>query len=109
MKVAIESIVDFVLLTILVLISVSLISMHINKQEARKFHALTVDKIENSNFSDNMLDGLRQEARNHGYKMQLNKKMINEEYVVDVILDFNYSIPLLNIVNEPQTIRGTAK
>lgn len=109
MKIAIESIVDFILLTLLVLISIALISMHINKQEARKFHALTIDKIENSNFSDGMLAAIEIEANQHGYQVKLNKKKVNEEYVVDVVLDYSYSIPLLNIVNEPQTIRGTAK
>lgn len=109
MKVAVEAIVDFVLLVLLILMAFSFISMHINEQTARNFHALAVDEVENSNFSDTVADGLVAEAQRQGYTLEINKKEINNSPVAEVVLTYGYSVPLLNIINEPQAIRGTAR
>lgn len=109
MKTAIEAMVDFVLLVLLVLVAFSLISMHINEQNARNFHALAVNEVENSNFSDAVANGLQEEAERQGYTLEINTKVINSSPVAEVVLKYGYSIPMLNIINEPQAIRGTAR
>lgn len=109
MKTAIEAIVDFVLLVLLILAAFGFISMHINETNARSFHALAVDEVENSNFSTPVMDGLKEEAERQGYTLEINRKQINDSYVAEVLLHYQYSIPLLEIIEEPQAIRGMAR
>lgn len=109
MKISFGTILDFVALTILVLICVSMVSVQLKTQMARNFHAQAVDEIENCNFSDSIIQGLVAEADNMGYKLNVRKYQVNDTTMAEVALDYTYSIPLLDIVNTPQIIRGTAR
>ena len=109
MKISFGTILDFVALTILVLICVSMVSMQLNTQAARNFHAQAVDEIENCNFSDNIISSLITDAEKMGYVLKVHKYQINDRTTAEIILDYSYSVTLLDIVNTPQTIRGTAR
>ncbi|MFP3156280.1 hypothetical protein LQZ18_18000 [Lachnospiraceae bacterium ZAX-1] len=109
MKAAIEGLVDFILITLLILICVSFVSMHLNEQGARKFHSLAVDKVENSNFSDGVIDAIKEEAKRQGYMVEIDKNQINGGETADVTLHYSYSVPLLNIIDVPNAIRGVAR
>lgn len=109
MKTALEAIVDFFLLTILILIAFSFIIMHLNEQNARNFHALAVDKLENSNFSNDAANGLKAEAKRMGYQLDIWQIKINGLPSAELVLNYDYSIPIFHIFGEPQAIRGTAR
>jgi predicted nucleic acid-binding protein len=109
MKLSLGSIIDFIAMTILILIGVSLISMHLNTQTARNYHALAVNEIENCNFSATVINALKADAAQMGYALDIRKFSINDGLMAEVALNYNYSIPLLNIMNTPQVIRGTAR
>jgi len=109
MKTAIETMVDFIMLILMVLISVCFIILHLKEQKARNFHAMAVDEIENSHFSNRIESGLLLEAENQGYDLTIVDKSINGEPIAEVILKYKNEIPLFRFQDDTRSIRGTAR
>lgn len=108
MKLSFGTILDFVALTILIVVCVSMVSMHLNTQAARNFHAQAVNEIENCNFSDSVIAGLIEEAHNMKYTLDIRKYQVNDTMMAEVVLKYNYTIPFLNIMDSP-IIRGISR
>lgn len=92
-------------------ILIGVITADLNVSSARSYHNDVVNEIECSNMSDTVISECISNAENnYGYKLIANKIKNNQDITVavEVILEYKYSIPFLNISTDHQ-IRGYAR
>lgn len=99
----------FLLLTGIV--GIGVVTAGIQSANARSYHADIISEIACSNFNDNVIAGCYQQARKAGYELAVKTMTYDERghtKMAEIILDYEYAIPVLNLVTEHQ-IRGFAR
>lgn len=92
-------------------LSYGFISAAFNKSDAVNYKADVIAEIENSNFNDKVIQSCIEEAEKNGYELTVNKEVLNrteDKVIAEVVLKYDFKIPILNINNEHQT-RGYAR
>lgn len=100
MKGSIETMISIILLTLMTVLGTSYIVAGLNTQRAQNYHSAIVSEIEASEFSDEVIEECQTKASSDGYKKLSVKKFTSTETgrtYAKVDLDYNYSIPILNI------------
>lgn len=103
--------IGIILLVLLALTGTSIITGSIRVTNARDFHASIISQIEASNFNENVISSLYQEADDNGYELEPIKVQVLSERkkMCEIILKYNYEIGILNIKKEQHEIRGYAR
>lgn len=95
-----------------VFISVGILSVMVDVQNARDYHTAVVNEIENSNHSTTVINACIQEAKENGYTLTVQSfqnSSGNYEFTVSkVVLEYDYSIVFLNIQSRKE-IMGYAR
>ena len=102
MKVVIETFVTLFFLTMFVFVASQLISMQIQVESANQYHVDIVKQIENSHFSDIVLEKCKEEAKQNNYELTIFV-VENEELQC---LDCNYTWPLAQDVLQCPLCKG---
>ncbi|MEY8391762.1 hypothetical protein AALA98_10365 [Lachnospiraceae bacterium 45-W7] len=93
------------------MVGIGVVTAGIQSANARNYHADVISEIECSNFNESVITACRQQAQKEGYKLSV-KTMVYDAWGhtkrAEVILDYEYAIPALNLVTAHQ-VRGFAK
>jgi len=93
-----------------VLVLVGVIAADMDGSKARDYKNYVIDQMENSNLSESVIEACKSNAKAYNYK--LDTKVIKDEagktIAVEVLLKYNYSIKLLNVLREHE-LRGYAR
>ncbi len=106
MKTSIEAMIGIILMAMTALIGTSYQIASLNSMNAQKFHSAVVSEIEASGFSPKTISECEKKAKENGYN-SLNVTTLGSvkgNTYAEVVLDYNYSIPLLNQVMDHQII-----
>lgn len=109
MKGAVEFYMCMIFVVLISVLSTTFISANQDISIARDFHSAVVNEIENSDFSNSVIDACKNEADKQGY--QLDVAVITGARGVktaEVILRYDYSVKLLNLTENYHEIRGFA-
>ena len=101
MKIAIEIFVSLFILIMMVAICVGIVSSDLDVMEARDFYYSCVNELQNSNFSDTVIDRCLAEATNRGYS--LNVQVYQDatgDRSADISLKYIYNISVIGIEQE---------
>ena len=98
------------LIAICCLICVGVIKANNDTTNAQRFHQNVVKEIEESNMSDSVISACAVDAASNNYTLQMNKITDGqgETVMVEVILKYKYSIPVLNVLSNHE-IRNYAR
>lgn len=99
----------FLLLTGLV--GIGVVTAGVEVTAARNYHADVITEIECSNFNDSVVEACKHQAQEKGYQLTVADMVYNaekKEQMAEVILSFDYAIPVLNLVSNRE-IRGFAR
>lgn len=95
-----------------VFVSVGILSVQVDVQNARDYHAAVVNEIENSNHNSSVIDACVEEAKNNGYTLTVDSytnSSGNYSFTVSkVVLKYKYTIAFLNIQSDKE-IMGYAR
>lgn len=105
MSSVIKSYVSIIFIIIAFVISIGVISMSIDVQNARDFHNTAITEIENSNSNDKVINALKEDATKNGYTLTTYD---STNGTTKVVLKYKYSFGFLKISND-QTIEGYAR
>lgn len=93
------------------MVGIGVVTAGIQSANARNYHADVISEIECSNFNDTVIEACKQEAQKEGYKLKVKTMAfdaLGHTKMAEIILDYEYAIPVLNLVNSHQ-VRGFAK
>ena len=93
------------------IVGIGVVTAGIQSANARNYHADVISEIECSNFNDAVVAACRQQAEKQGYKLKVKTMTYDAQghtKRAEVILDYKYAIPVLNLVTDHQ-VRGFAK
>jgi len=93
-----------------VLILIGIITANIDISNARDFKYSVIDQMENSNLSDRVIEACKMNAKTYNYKLETKsiKDDTGKTMAVEVLLRYDYSIKLLNVLREHE-LRGYAR
>lgn len=101
----------FILVLMTVFISVGILAVMLDVQNARDYHAACVNEIENSNHSPSVIAACKTDAENNtknNYKLEVesftNSSGNYTFSVSKVVLTYTYRIPFLNIESEKEIV-----
>ena len=78
---------------------------------ARNYHADVISQVECSNFNAGVISACKNQAGERGYQLEVAELVYDGEgnqRMAEIILSFEYSIPVLNLVSEHE-VRGFAR
>ncbi len=106
MKGAIETMIGIIVMTMVALLGASYIIASLNTQNAQQYHSAIIQELEASNYSPDTKIALIKTAEENGYNfLEINMlSAADGKHYAEVVLDYNYSIPLLNQVMEHKII-----
>lgn len=109
MKISINSFVAIILITIGVILNGSMIAMHLEITNARRYHTSIINRIESSNFSNAVINEVKTQAANDGYPTTITNLTVYEDKT-DLLVSTKYtvSVPILGVVKEG-TVEGYAR
>ena len=91
-----------------VFISVGILSVQVDVQNARDYHAAVVNEIENSNHNSSVINACIEEAEDNGYILTVDSyknSTGNYEFTVSkVVLKYKYSLSFLNISSDKEIL-----
>ncbi len=110
MKSAIETMFGMIVMAMLALVGTSYLIASLNSASAQKFHASVVQEIEASDFSPVVIQKCEKSAKENGFNALhiTTLESVKGDQYAEVVLDYKYSVPLLNQVMD-HTITGYAK
>ena len=88
------------------IVGTSYLIASLNSMSAQKFHSAGVREIEASDFSPKVIADCEKKAKENGYNsltITTLESVKGNDYA-EVVLDYNYSIPLLNQMMEHQIV-----
>lgn len=94
MKMAIETFVGVVVIAFMCLICSQFISMQLQTSTARDYHAAVIQKIENSNFDNSVIEELKTRASEDGYTLTVDTNPEGESWNRKVCVTLNYEARL---------------
>ena len=93
-----------------VLVLIGIITADIDVSNARDYKNYVIDQMENSNLSESVIKACETDAKTYNYNLET--KSIKDDkgkiIAVEVLLKYNYSIKLLNVLREHE-LRGYAR
>ena len=98
-------------LLIMGLVGIGVVSAGIEVTAARNYHADVISEIECSNFNAGVISACKNQAGERGYQLEVAELVYDGEgnqRMAEIILSFEYSIPVLNLVSEHE-VRGFAR
>ena len=107
MKGAIETMIGILVLTFMAVLGTSYITASLNTQRAQNYHASVVQELENSDFADSVIAEEQAKALENNYnELKIEKKTSDStgESYAKVTLDYNYSIPVLDMVMDHEIV-----
>lgn len=93
------------------LVGIGVVTAGAEVTAARNYHADVISEIECSNFNSSVMDACKSQAQAKGYQLTVADMVYDAEsnqQVAEVILSFDYAIPVLNLVSNRE-IRGYAR
>lgn len=113
MSITIKTYVGMFLLLLSVFTMAGIMSASIDANNARDYHAAVVAEIEDANFAPSVINACKTQAAESGYTLLVDSSSIVSDdtgraTMMEVILSYEYHIPLLNVSNTQQ-IRGFAR
>lgn len=93
------------------MVGIGVVTAGIQSANARNYHADIIGEIECSNFNDAVVSSCREQAKEAGYDLKIKTMAYDAQghaKIAEVILDYEYAIPVLNLVTDHQ-VRGFAK
>lgn len=93
------------------LVGIGVVAAGIEVNAARNYHADVVSEIECSNFNSSVIASCKQQAQNAGYQLEVADLVydtVRNQRMAEVILSFDYAIPILNLVSNHE-VRGFAR
>ncbi len=93
------------------LVGIGVVTAGVQSAAARNYHADVISEIECSNFNSGVIDACRQQAQDAGYDLNVRTMNYDAEghvMTAEVILEYNYAIPILNLVTDHE-VRGFAR
>lgn len=105
MSSVIKSYTSIIFIIIAFVVSIGVISMSVDIQNARNFYSTAVTEIENSDANDKVIEALQNDAKKNKYKLTVTKTTGG---TTKVVLEYKYSFKFLNISNN-QKIEGYAR
>lgn len=105
MSSVIKSYTSIIFIIIAFVVSIGVISMSVDIQNARNFYSTAVTEIENSDANDKVIEALQNDAKKNKYKLTVTKTTGG---TAKVVLEYKYSFRFLNISNN-QKIVGYAR
>lgn len=99
MKSAIETMTGIIVITIMTVIGTSLITASLNTLNAQNYHAAVIQEIEESNYAPAVIENCKKTAKENKFKnLEITvKESTNGKKYAKVVLEYNYSIPILNM------------
>lgn len=98
--------IGIIIMAMTALIGTSYLVASLNSMSAQKFHSAVVSEIEASDFSPTVIAACEKKAKENGFNnltVTTLESVKGNDYA-EVVLDYNYSIPLLNQVMEHQIV-----
>lgn len=111
MKQIIEAFSAILLISLCAFASIAVLTVSSDIMAAKEYKADIIAEIENSDFNEHVINGCIQQAEDAGYQIQVNTSVYNaaeNKKTAEVILTYEYEIPLLGIRDTKQT-RGIAR
>lgn len=93
------------------LVGIGVVTAGVQSASARNYHADVISEIECSNFNAGVIAACRQQAQDAGYNLSVRTMNYDAEghvMTAEVILEYNYAIPILNLVTDHE-VRGFAR
>lgn len=106
MEQIIKTTMSIVIILIFTVLGLHLISSNIAAHEAVSFKSDVIKQIENSNYNENVIEQCKQQAISQGYTLEVNVMKYDDDNkftMAEVIVHYEYNIPILNINNLHQT------
>ena len=93
-----------------VLVLIGIITADIDVSNARDYKNYVIDQMENSNFSESVIKACEANAKTYNYNLETKsiKNDIGKIIAVEVLLKYNYSIILIDVLREHE-LRGYAR
>lgn len=114
MKIAIEMFSTIIAITLACILFSSIISSNNQMAGARDYYNVVVNRIEDSNCNEEVIEDCRSEATQRGYELEIEDMTINEEQPSKlVILKYTITLPVFSLFGEnlkkESTIEGYAR
>lgn len=93
------------------LVGIGVVTAGVQSAAARNYHADVINEIECSNFNASVIAACKQQAQESGYDlkvMTMNYDTDGNVMTAEVILGYDYAIPVLNLVTDHE-VRGFAR
>ena len=93
------------------LVGIGVVAAGMEAAAARSYHADVISEIECSNFNASVVAACQNQAEEEGYGLEVKMMSYDPQghtRVAEVILHYEYAIPVLNLVTDHQ-VRGFAK
>ncbi len=100
-----------VFLLLMGLVGIGIVAAGMEVNAARNYHADVIAEIECSNFHPAVIDACKSQAQEAGYCLEVEKLAYDaegKEQTAEVVLSFDYAIPILNLVSDHK-VRGFAR
>lgn len=109
MSTVIKSYLTIILIVLAVIIFAGIISVTVDVQNARDYHAACVNEIESSNHASSVIDACKTDAANNGYELIVSSYKndidgINSTTLTKVVLKYDYTINFLNLSSEKEIV-----
>lgn len=107
-----KSYMGVVMLFLLLFVGIGIISASMDASAAEDFAAESASVIESSNYSSEVISNLKTEAHKSGYELYVTTQDTDGDGVpniAEVTVDYQYSIPVLNITGTIHHAKAFAK
>lgn len=98
-------------LLVMGLVGIGIVAAGIEVTAARNYHADVISQVECSNFNAGVISACKNQAKERGYQLEVSELVYDTEEnqkMAEIILFFDYSIPVLNLVSDHE-VRGFAR
>ncbi len=104
-----KSYVSIILIIVAVFVFVGIISVAVDVQNARDFHGMVINEIENSNHASSVIEACKETAEANGYELVVSSYMNNSDglqysKITKVVLKYDYTIDILKIKSEKEIV-----
>lgn len=111
MKHIIEGFSILLMLLLNLAVCVSVLGVSSKVAAAKEYKAAIVAEVENSNFNPNVIGGCIEDAKGHGYTLEIETCRFGDganRQMAEICLTYKYEIPLLGLSRQSVT-RGIAR
>lgn len=107
-----KSYIGIVMIFLLLFVGIGILSATIDASAAEDFASESASIIEASNYSTEVIHNLQTKAQSSNYELTVNVKDVDGDNIPDmaeVVVDYQYSIPILNITGATHHAKAFAK